>query len=55
MTTSMARRLMEKTEAQAAAAAPTPLWRPTGERIARAPITRFRQWLARHRGLEFDD
>ncbi len=44
---------MEKTEAQAAA--PAPLWRPTQERIARAPITRFRQWLAQHRGLEFDD
>ena len=51
----MATRLMETTEAQAAAAASTPLWRPTAERIARAPITRFRQWLARHRGLEFDD
>lgn len=35
--------------------ADTPLWRPTPERIARAPITRFRQWLAQHRGLEFDD
>ncbi len=43
---------MEKTQAPDAAA---PLWRPTQERIERAPITRFRSWLAQHRGLVFDD
>jgi acetoacetyl-CoA synthetase len=32
-----------------------PLWRPSAERIARARITAFRAWLARERGLEFED
>lgn len=34
---------------------PEVLWRPGAERIASAGITRFRQWLARTRGLEFAD
>ena len=42
-------------ETQADADAMAPLWRPTQERIDRAPITRFRRWLSQHRGLEFDD
>ncbi|MEO6270976.1 MAG: acetoacetate--CoA ligase [Lautropia sp.] len=36
-------------------AADQPLWRPDAERIAQAPITRFRAWLKTHRGLEFKD
>lgn len=31
-----------------------PLWRPGAERVANAPVTRFRAWLAHHRGLSFD-
>lgn len=32
-----------------------PLWRPGPERIAEADLTRYTQWLARTRGLQFDD
>ena len=31
-----------------------PLWTPTPERVADAGMTRFRNWLKEHRGLEFD-
>jgi acetoacetyl-CoA synthetase len=34
---------------------PTPLWRPSAERIEGAAITRYRRWLKAHRGLEFPD
>ncbi len=34
---------------------PEILWRPGPERIARAGITRYRDWLGRTRGLEFAD
>ncbi len=34
---------------------PTPLWRPSAERIERAAITRYRRWLKSHRGLDFPD
>jgi acetoacetyl-CoA synthetase len=37
------------------AATDTPLWRPSDERTRRARITDFRRWLARERGLAFDD
>jgi acetoacetyl-CoA synthetase len=32
-----------------------PAWRPTAERVANARITAFGDWLARERGLRFDD
>ena len=31
------------------------LWTPSAERRAHANVTRFSQWLARERGLRFDD
>ena len=34
---------------------PTPLWRPSAERIERAAVTRYRRWLKTHRGLDFPD
>ena len=34
---------------------PTPLWRPSAERIERAAITRYRRWLKARRGLDFPD
>jgi acetoacetyl-CoA synthetase len=36
-------------------AEPEILWRPSGERIERAILTRYERWLAETRGLEFDD
>ncbi len=33
----------------------TPIWTPTPERVAAAGMTRFRNWLTEHRGLEFAD
>lgn len=33
---------------------PTPVWRPTPERIRDARLGRYAQWLARERGLAFD-
>ena len=36
-------------------AAPEVLWRPGPERVARAGITRYRDWLAQTRGLTFAD
>ena len=35
--------------------APALLWEPSDERVARATLTRFRDWLAAERGLQFDD
>lgn len=35
--------------------AATPMWRPSSERVGRARITAFVAWLARERGLRFDD
>ena len=35
--------------------APKILWKPTAERIERATLTRYREWLERERGLRFDD
>ncbi|HTN50605.1 MAG TPA: acetoacetate--CoA ligase [Burkholderiaceae bacterium] len=32
-----------------------PLWRPTPERVSRAHVTAFLQWLERERGLRFAD
>ena len=34
---------------------PKVLWKPTAERIERATLTRYREWLERERGLRFDD
>jgi acetoacetyl-CoA synthetase len=34
---------------------PRPLWTPSPERVARAGLTRYREWLARERGLKFAD
>ncbi len=34
---------------------PEILWRPSSERIARAGVTRFQQWLQENRGLAFPD
>jgi acetoacetyl-CoA synthetase len=34
---------------------PTPLWRPSAERVEHAAITRYRRWLKDHRGLDFAD
>jgi len=34
--------------------APEPLWVPSAERIERSGFTRYRRWLARTRGLDFD-
>jgi acetoacetyl-CoA synthetase len=31
------------------------LWTPSGERVERATITRYQDWLSRERGLTFDD
>ena len=36
-------------------AEPTPLWVPSEQRRQRAQLTRYRQWLAEHRGLHFGD
>src|ERR1700733_5745020 len=33
---------------------PELLWEPSGERAARATITRYMEWLERERGLSFD-
>ncbi|MFO1322082.1 MAG: acetoacetate--CoA ligase [Burkholderiales bacterium] len=33
----------------------SPLWTPSPERIARSRFTRYRAWLAEHRGLTFPD
>jgi acetoacetyl-CoA synthetase len=33
---------------------PQLLWEPSAERVARATLTRYREWLASTRGLEFD-
>ncbi len=33
----------------------TPSWRPSPQRIAKARLTELRQWLAKHRGLQFAD
>jgi acetoacetyl-CoA synthetase len=35
--------------------ADTPIWRPSPERLARAGMTRFIDWLRRERGLDFAD
>jgi acetoacetyl-CoA synthetase len=32
-----------------------PIWRPSPERIARATLTRYTDWLRRERGLDFPD
>jgi acetoacetyl-CoA synthetase len=32
-----------------------PIWRPSPERVARSPMTRYREWLRRERGLDFPD
>jgi acetoacetyl-CoA synthetase len=37
------------------AAPDEPLWRPSPQRVRRATITRFTDWLARERGLRFAD
>ena len=42
------------TDPAAPAAADAPLWTPDPERIARARITAFTDWLARTRGLRFE-
>ena len=34
---------------------PEILWRPSRERIARATITRYQQWLSENRDLRFED
>ncbi|MGA9859743.1 MAG: acetoacetate--CoA ligase [Solirubrobacteraceae bacterium] len=34
---------------------PVKLWEPTEERVASCTLTRFGEWLARERGLRFDD
>jgi acetoacetyl-CoA synthetase len=34
---------------------PELLWTPSNERVERATITRYQQWLSRERGLTFDD
>ena len=39
----------------AAPDAPTPIWRPSPERVARAAMTRYLDWLRVHRGLDFAD
>jgi acetoacetyl-CoA synthetase len=36
-------------------AMPELLWEPSSERIERATLTRYTEWLQRERGLEFDD
>ena len=38
-----------------AAEAPEVLWQPDAQRIANAPMTRYLEWLGRHRGLRFAD
>jgi acetoacetyl-CoA synthetase len=35
--------------------AATPIWRPSPERVSRAGMTRFMDWLRRERGLDFND
>jgi acetoacetyl-CoA synthetase len=37
------------------ASAPAPIWRPSAERIERAALTRYCDWLRRERGLDFGD
>ena len=34
---------------------PELLWTPSSERIKRATITRYQEWLSRTRGLQFED
>lgn len=34
---------------------PTPLWRPSAERVEQAAVTRYCRWLKDHRGLDFAD
>jgi acetoacetyl-CoA synthetase len=39
----------------APSAAAAPIWRPSPERVARATLTRYVDWLRRERGLDFGD
>jgi acetoacetyl-CoA synthetase len=45
----------ESAPASTSEAAPEALWRPSAQRIAEAGITRYREWLREHRGLDFPD
>jgi acetoacetyl-CoA synthetase len=46
---------MTMTDTRPNADPPEPIWRPSAERIARAGLTRYRDWLLRERGLGFAD